>query len=200
MGNVKDRLPKLPTEGNALSPDARKRTITPINKLTPNQIRGNNPPTCFVIDSINVGRITYDLVANDEFHNAYMVTCKPLPAWRGKLVPPKSYDYIFERGMLYYWKKPSSKQAEIAELLLIEPQKKWGDSLIITRLDEWKYRTLNWILEAMREIRDADGYAIHFGETFQHPDLGKISSDAAGLLSETERELRYGESSGYGNC
>ena len=160
MGNVKDRLPKrgsrLPSDSNALSPDDRKRTITPINKLTPSRLKGNNPPTCFVTDDHYGGIITFDLVDTDDYHNAYLVTYQMDP----------DIPVIKERQMLYYWKKPSNKNAHINELALIDIQKRWADGLIITRLDEWKYLAPNWIQDAIHRIRDSDGNAVDFDETF----------------------------------
>lgn len=156
MGNVKDRLPKLPTEGNALSPDDRERTITPIEKLTPSRLKGNNPPTCFVTDDHYGGIITFDLVDNDADHNAYLVSYK---------VDPDESD-IMDRQMLYYWKKRSRMQGHISEMSLIDYTKRWTDSLIITRLDKWKYLVPNWIQDAIHRIRDANGNAVDFEETF----------------------------------
>ena len=156
MGNVKDRLPRLPTEGNALSPNDRKQTITPIKKLTPSRLKGNNPPTCFVTDDYYGGIITFDLVDTDDYHNAYLVTYQMDPD-----IPE-----IKERQMLYYWKKRSSKNTHINELALIDTQKRWADGLIITRLDEWKYLVPNWIRDAIHRIRDSDGNTVDFDETF----------------------------------
>ena len=155
MGNVKSRLPKLPSDGNALSPDDRKRTITHINKLTPSRLKGNNPPTCFVTDDHCEGKITFDLIENDAEHNAYIVT------YQMDIDNP-----IKERQMLYYWKESSLEQRWLNELALIDTQKRWADGLIITRLDEWKYLVPNWIQDAIHRIRDSDGNAVDFDETF----------------------------------
>ena len=156
MGNVTNRLPKLPTKGNALSPDDRKQTITPINKLTPSRLKGNNPPTCFVTDDHYRGIITFDLVDTDDYHNAYLVTYQMDPD-----IPE-----IKEREMLYYWKKPSNKNAHINELALIDIQNRWADGLVITRTNKWKHRIPNWIRNAIHHISGEDGKVVDFDETF----------------------------------
>lgn len=154
MGNVKSRLPRLPSDGNALSPDDRKRTITPINKLTPSRLKGNNPPTCFVTDDYCGGKLTFDLIDNDNKHNAYLVTYQ-------------MQDFPFkERLMLYYWKEPSLEQRWINETLMIDKNKRWADGLIITRTKERKHRIPNWVHTAIHRIRGADGKIVDFDETF----------------------------------
>jgi len=155
MGNVKDRLPRLPSDGNALSPDDRKRTITPINKLTPSRLKGNNPPTCFVTDDYCEGKITFDLIENDAEHNAYLVTYQIV------IDNP-----IKERQMLYYWKQSSLEQRWFNETLMIDIQKRWADGLVITRTTKWKHRIPNWIHEAIHHISGEDGKVVDFDETF----------------------------------
>ena len=155
MGNVKDRLPKLPTDGNALSPDDRKRTITPINKLTPSRLKGNNPPTCFVTDDHCGGILTFDLIENDAVHNAYLVTYQ------------MDIDHqIRERQMLYYWKESSLEQRWLNECCMIDIQNRWADGLVITRTPKYKHRISNWIRNAIHRISGADGKIVDFDETF----------------------------------